>query len=100
MYTVAGQQQPSADGHFFASSVLSALGSKGNENLTGAMESMLGLGKAELEEMRGELAWVYDKWKMERVMRTVTLGDADVPNFERVCPIVVTPEISSANRLA
>lgn len=73
-------RRPSSEGHFFASSLLSALGSKGNEKLAGAMESMLGLGRVELEEMRGELAGVYDKWKLVKGMRKVSLEDVQQQN--------------------
>ena len=46
--------------------------------MAGAMENMLGIGRAELEEMRGELAGVYDRWKLERGMKRVSLEDVQM----------------------
>ena len=66
-------KNPSSDGHFFASSLLSALGSRGNEKLAGAIKTMLGVVRPEREDMRGELAGVYDRWRLERGMRKVSL---------------------------
>ena len=72
------QTQLSTHGHFFASTLLTAVGSQGNEGLADAMQNVLGLGRAELEGMREELAGCYDKWRLEKGMREVSLSGAGV----------------------
>jgi hypothetical protein len=65
---------PSSGGAFFASSVLLALGSDANAQLTATLKSQLHIGKEELESMQNDLAMMYDRWKIERGMSAVSLG--------------------------
>jgi len=74
--------QASSEGHFFALSLLSALWTRENKKLAVDMEAVLGLGRVELEEMRGDLAGVYDRWRLERGMRKVSLEDVNEPGHQ------------------
>ena len=67
---------PSDAGNFFASTMVSALtNSELMSSLTG-----IGVGMSDVEELKGDLAGVFDKWRMEKGMRTFglgTVGDAN-----------------------
>ena len=69
----ASTTQPSDGATFFAETLIYGMTSS---NLLSALEVQLGVGKTELEDMKGALAGVFDAYRMERGMRSVSLGSS------------------------
>ena len=74
-YWMHGQSQPGQAGLFFATTVIVALSMSG---LTETLNAQLGMSSDELEEIRGELAGVYERWRLEKGLRGVTIAPSPV----------------------
>ena len=64
------KQKPSDAGKFFASTVIYGITSS---HVMGALQQSLDIGREDLEEMREALAGVFDKFKIERDLRNMSL---------------------------
>lgn len=65
-----GRPRPSADGNYFASTVVLALS---QSQWSGEIHNRLGLERSDLDSMGPGLAVAYDRWRMEQSMERVSL---------------------------